>query len=224
MAESNGSRIPCITKIGNMMPSATSQKCTYTGMQMDFPNKATRRRLHRQVQYRHITGSLQYLILTRPDLAHAVNMLSQSMHDPAPEHSILLTKILRYFKTTSNYGIPISKSNLRMRAFSDVDWAGDPSTRKSTSGFCTFLGNTLVSWSVKKQSTIARSSTESEYRALAAATANTIWLKHLLTDFSIHHDQPIELFYDNISASTIVNNWVLENGRKSWISGPESDL
>ncbi|PKU79890.1 Retrovirus-related Pol polyprotein from transposon TNT 1-94 [Dendrobium catenatum] len=93
-----------------------------------------------------------------------------------------------------------------MRTYSDADWAGDPASRKSTSGFCTFLGDTLVSWSVKRQSTVARSSTEAEYRALAAAAADTIWLKRLLADFQISHDTPIDLFCDNTSAIALINN------------------
>ncbi|PKU71299.1 Retrovirus-related Pol polyprotein from transposon TNT 1-94 [Dendrobium catenatum] len=93
-----------------------------------------------------------------------------------------------------------------MRTYSDADWAGDHASRKSTSGFCTFLGDTLVSWSVKRQSTVARSSTEAEYRALAAAAADTIWLKRLLADFQIKHDTPIDLFCDNTSAIALVNN------------------
>ncbi|KAI0493625.1 hypothetical protein KFK09_023746 [Dendrobium nobile] len=127
--------------------------------------------------YRSITGALQYLTITRPDIAHAVNTLSQHMHAPEQIHLYLLKRLLRYIKGTINYGLPIIKSSLTLRTFSDADWAGDPVTRKSTSGFCTFLGESIVSWIVKKQTTVSRSSTESEYRALAAATADTIWLK-----------------------------------------------
>ncbi|XP_020677018.1 uncharacterized protein LOC110095714 [Dendrobium catenatum] len=133
--------------------------------------------------YRRLTGSLQYLTLTRPDISYSVNLLSQHMHQPLHHHIYLLKWLLRYIKGTLNYGIPIIKSNLQLSSFSDADWAGDPTSRKSTSGFCSFLGDTLIAWTVKKQTTVARSSTESEYRALAALTADVVWLRRILTDF-----------------------------------------
>ncbi|PKU63414.1 Retrovirus-related Pol polyprotein from transposon TNT 1-94 [Dendrobium catenatum] len=156
--------------------------------------------------YRTIIGSLQYLTLTRPDIAYAVNALSQHMHEPAAQHTALLKKLLRYIKGTIEFGLPITRSNLLLRTYSDADWASDPITRKSTSGFCTFLGTTLISWTVKKQPTVSRSSTESEYRALASATADTIWIKRLLADFHIDHLQPVDIFCDNTSTIALANN------------------
>ncbi|KAI0522814.1 hypothetical protein KFK09_005199 [Dendrobium nobile] len=156
--------------------------------------------------YRKIIGSLQYLTLTRPDIAYAVNVLSQHMHDPANHHTLLLKKLLRYIKGTAEFGLPITRSNLLLRTFADADWASDPLTRKSTSGFCTFLGDTLVSWTVKKQTTVSRSSTESEYRALASATTDTIWINKLLADFRIPHLQPVDIFCDNTSTIVLANN------------------
>ncbi|PKU75636.1 Retrovirus-related Pol polyprotein from transposon TNT 1-94 [Dendrobium catenatum] len=133
-------------------------------------------------------------------------MLSQHMHDPAAIHTSLLKRLLRYIKCTNDLDIPITRSNLLLRTFSDADWAADPVSRKSISGFCTFLGDTIVSCTVKKQTTVSRSSTESEYRALAAATADTIWIKRLLLDFSIPHQPPIDIFCDNNSAIALANN------------------
>ncbi|PKU87548.1 Retrovirus-related Pol polyprotein from transposon TNT 1-94 [Dendrobium catenatum] len=156
--------------------------------------------------YRRITGGLQYLTITRPDIAHSVNNLAQHMHNPEPVHLYLLKRLLRYIKGTISVGLPITKSNLQLRTFSDADWAGDPITRKSTTGFCTFLGDNLISWTVKKQTTVSRSSTESEYRALAAATADIIWLRRLTEDFNISHNQPISIFCDNTSAIALANN------------------
>ncbi|PKU87059.1 putative mitochondrial protein [Dendrobium catenatum] len=156
--------------------------------------------------YRQLIGSLQYLTLTRPDIAFAVNTLSQHMHKPEISHTLLLKKLIRYIKGTITFGLPITRSNLSLRTFSDADWASDPLTRKSTSGFCTFLGDTLVSWTVKKQPTVSRSSTESEYRALASATADTIWIKRLLRDFRVSHDNPVDIFCDNTSTIALANN------------------
>ncbi|KAI0507721.1 hypothetical protein KFK09_013849 [Dendrobium nobile] len=156
--------------------------------------------------YRRITGSLQYLTLTRPDISYSVNCLSQHMHQPLPEHTFLLKRLLRYLKGTLDFGIPILKSNLFLKSFSDADWAGDPSSRKSTSGYCSYLGDTLISWTVKKQTTMARSSTESEYRSLAALIADTIWLRRILSDFDLAQAQPTDVFCDNTSAIALANN------------------
>ncbi|XP_020695417.1 uncharacterized protein LOC110108902 [Dendrobium catenatum] len=166
------------------------------------------------ILYRQIIGSLQYLTLTRPDIAFAVNALSQHMHDPAIHHTLLLKKLLRYIKGTIEYGLPITRSSLQLRTYSDVDWASDPLTRKSTSGFCTFLGDTLISWTVKKQPTVSRSSTESEYRALASATAYTIWIKRLLADFCILHFQPVDVYCDNTSTIALANNPIFHGRTK----------
>ncbi|KAI0499277.1 hypothetical protein KFK09_020180 [Dendrobium nobile] len=100
--------------------------------------------------YQKLTRSLQYLTLTRPDIAFSINQLSQHMHNLLPQHIYLLKRLLRYIKGTLTYGIPITKSDFTLTSFSDADWAGDPVSRKSTSGFCSFLGKTLVSWTVKK--------------------------------------------------------------------------
>ncbi|PKU83657.1 putative mitochondrial protein [Dendrobium catenatum] len=177
-------------------PSSTKQPTQISADDM-LPDATT---------YRSITGALQYLTIIRPDISHAVNILSQHMHNPEQIHCYLLKRLLRYIKGTITFGLPIIKSSLTLRTFSDADWAGDPVTRKYTSGFCTFLGDTIVSWTVKKQTTVSRSSTESEYRALAAATADTIWLKRLLADFQITHKEPIPVFCDNTSAIALANN------------------
>ncbi|PKU78515.1 Retrovirus-related Pol polyprotein from transposon TNT 1-94 [Dendrobium catenatum] len=162
--------------------------------------------LSNPMMYRRLVGSLQYLTLTRPDIAYSVNLLSQHMHNPSLHDAFLLKRLLRYIKGTLHFGLPISKSNFTLNSFSDADWAGDPESRKSTSGFCSFLGDTLVSWTVKKQQTVARSSTESEYRALAALTANVIWIRKLLTELGVPQSQPTNIYCDNMSAIALANN------------------
>ncbi|PKU62915.1 Retrovirus-related Pol polyprotein from transposon TNT 1-94 [Dendrobium catenatum] len=156
--------------------------------------------------YRRLTGSLQYLTLTRPDIAYSVNLLSQHMHNPSSHAAFLLKRLLRYIKGTLNYGLPISKSNFQLTSFSDADWADDPDSRKSTSGFCSFLVDTLISWTFKKQHTVARSSTESEYRALAVLTADVIWIRKLLNELGIGQQQPTDIYCDNMSAIALANN------------------
>ncbi|XP_020684128.1 uncharacterized protein LOC110100800 [Dendrobium catenatum] len=156
--------------------------------------------------YRQLAGSLQYLTITRPDIAFATNQLCQHMHDPQPIHLKRLKRLLRYIKGTISYGLPLIRSRLILQSYVDADWATDQTDRKSISGFCTFLGHNLISWSVKKQVTVARSSIEVEYRALASATSDVLWLRRLLVDFDAAQTSPTNIFCDNISAMTLANN------------------
>ncbi|GKC01420.1 ribonuclease H-like domain-containing protein, partial [Tanacetum coccineum] len=100
--------------------------------------------------------SLQYLTFTRPDISYAVQQVCLHMHDPREPHLSALKRILRY--------------------------AGCPTTRRSTSGYCVFLGNNLLSWSAKRQLTLSRSSAEAEYRGVANAVVETCWLRNLLRE------------------------------------------
>ena len=131
--------------------------------------------------YRSLVGALQYLTITRPDFAHSVNSISQFLHAPTDVHFQAIKQILCYIKDTLHYGLKFtSSSSMGLVAYSDVDWVGYPDTRHSTSGYSIFLGNNLVSWSVKKQPTVSRSSCESEYRVLTLTAAEFLWLTHLL--------------------------------------------
>ncbi|XP_020672371.1 uncharacterized protein LOC110092247 [Dendrobium catenatum] len=156
--------------------------------------------------YGQIAGSLQYLTITRPDIAYATNMICQHMHNPTEQDFTALKRLLRYIRGTYQFGLPITRGNLQLTSFSDSDWASDSNDRKSISGFCTYMGDTLVSWCVKKQATVAKSSTEAEYRALASTTSDVIWLRRLLTDFEAASSTPTTLLCDNTSALTLANN------------------
>jgi hypothetical protein len=109
--------------------------------------------------YRSLAGALMYLTVTRPDLAFAVQQACLHMHDPRAPHLTMLKRILRYVRGTSSHGLLLrALPNLNITAYSDADWAGCPETRRSTSGFCVFLGDSLVSWSSKRQPTVSRRS------------------------------------------------------------------
>jgi hypothetical protein len=106
--------------------------------------------------YRSLVGALQYLTVTRPDLAFAVQQACLHMHDPRALHLTLLKRILHYVRGTTSLGLHIRTStDLSVTVYSDVDWAGWPDTRRSTSGFCVFLSDSLVSWSSKRQPTVS---------------------------------------------------------------------
>lgn len=132
--------------------------------------------------YRSLAGALQYLTFTRPDIAFAVQQICLFMHDPREAHVNALKRILRYIKGTISHGLRLYRSTTTdLIAYSDADWAGCPSTRRSTSGYCVYLGNNLISWSSKRQATVSRSSAEAEYRGVANAVSETTWLRSLLT-------------------------------------------
>ncbi|XP_071678617.1 uncharacterized mitochondrial protein AtMg00810-like [Lolium perenne] len=151
--------------------------------------------------YRSIVGALQYLTLTRPDLQYAVQQVCLHMHAPRDSHWTLVKRILRYIRGTTHLGLTLTASpSMEMVAYSDADWAGCPDTRRSTSGYCVYLGPSLVSWSSKRQPTVSRSSAEAEYRAVANAVAECTWLRQLLQE--LHHgvSRATVVYCDNVSA------------------------
>ena len=101
-------------------------------------------------------------------------------------HYAAVLRILRYLKGTIFHGLFYSAQfPLVLRAFSDADWAGDPTDRRSTTGYCFLLGSSLISWQSKKQTHVARSSIEAEYRTLADTTSDLLWLRWLLKDLGV---------------------------------------
>lgn len=114
--------------------------------------------------YRSVVGALQYATLTRPEIAYSVNKVCQFMANPLESHWKAVKRILRYLKGTLDFGLHLTPTSVTDKfslfAFSDADWGSDSDDRRSTSGFCIYFGNNLVSWSSKKQVLVARSSIE----------------------------------------------------------------
>jgi hypothetical protein len=128
------------------------------------------------------------------------------MSAPTTTHLAATKRVLRYIRGTLHHGIEFTPGPLSLSAYTDADWAGDPDDRRSTSGFLIYLGSNAITWSTKKQPTVSRSSTESEYRALAFASAELCWIRTLLKDLGIFiSDTPI-LWCDNVSALAIASN------------------
>jgi hypothetical protein len=157
--------------------------------------------------FRSLAGALQYLTFTRPDIAYAVQQICLFMHDPREPHLVLVKRVLRYIKGTLDYGLHIHRSpSADLVAYSDADWAGCPETRRSTSSYAVFLGENLISWSSKRQSTVSRSSAEAEYRAVANAVAETSWLRQLLGELFCPIRRATLVYCDNISAVYLSTN------------------
>ncbi|GKC11356.1 ribonuclease H-like domain-containing protein [Tanacetum coccineum] len=124
--------------------------------------------------YRSLAGALQYLTFTRPDLSYAVQQLCLYMHDPREPHLNAMKRVLCYLRGTTDLGLQLFRSTTsQLIAYSDADWEGCLATRRSTSGYCVFLGDNLLTWSSKCQDTLSHSSAEAEYRGVANAVAET---------------------------------------------------
>ena len=137
------------------------------------------------------------------------------MHSPGQKHFEAAYRVVRYLKGTPGKGLIFKKnSGLQVDIYTDADWAGCINDRRSTSGICTFLGGNLVTWRSKKQSVVARSSAEAEFRALANGVCEGLWLKRLLEDLKIGLSLPIRVFCDNKAAVSIAHNPVLHDRTK----------
>ena len=134
-----------------------------------------------------LVGALQFLTITRSDIAYAVNSVNQFLLAPTVDHFLAVKHILRYVKETLHFGLTFRPSTVpsTLVAYSDTDRTGCPDTRRSTSGYSIYLGHNLVSWSAKKQPNVSRSSCKSEYRALATTVVEHLWVTHLLHDLKI---------------------------------------
>ncbi|XP_019051896.1 PREDICTED: uncharacterized protein LOC109114137 [Nelumbo nucifera] len=148
--------------------------------------------------FQRLVGKLIYLAHTRPDIAYAISVISQFMHNPKEVHLQVAHRILHYLKANPGKGILFKRNGgLALEAYTDANYAGSPLDRWSTSGYCTFLGGNLVTWRSKKQNVVARSSAEAEFRAMAQGVCELLWLKIILEDLKIPREEPMKLYCDN---------------------------
>ena len=166
-------------------------------------------------RYPRLVGRLIYLSHTRPDIAFAVSMVSQFMHSPYEKHLEAVYRILRYLKGTPGKGLLFKKNEKRgIEVYTDADWVGSITDRRSTSGYCTFLWGNLVTWRSKKQNVVARSSAEAEYRSMAQGVCEILWLKRVLEELKKQVILPMKLYCDNKAAISIAYNPVLHDRTK----------
>ncbi|XP_061361892.1 uncharacterized mitochondrial protein AtMg00810-like [Gastrolobium bilobum] len=175
------------------------------------PSTKLRRDLGSRLQddgpYRRLVGRLLYLTITRPDITYSVQQLSQFISSPTDIHYTTALRVLKYLKLAPAKGLFFPANNeLLLSVFADSDWACCPDTRRSVTGFCMFLGSSLISWKSKKQTTVSRFSSKAEYRALAALTCEIQWLCYLLRDLQIPVLRPASVYCDNQSAIYLAHN------------------
>lgn len=158
--------------------------------------------------YRSVIGSLRYLVNTRPDIAHAVGIVSRFMETPSTHHWAAVKQILRYIRGTLGYGCRYQAGHgkVKLVGYTDSDHAGDTEDRKSTSGNVFFIGNNLVTWSSQKQKIVALSSCEAEYVAAAVAACQGVWLSRLISEMLGRPQAKFKLFVDNQAAIALSKN------------------
>jgi histone deacetylase 1/2 len=158
-------------------------------------------------EYRSLAGVLQYLTFTRPNITYALQQVCLHMHDLRKQHLAAIKRILRYVKGMLSHGLQLhSSSPTSMVTYTDADWTGCPDTRCSTSGFCVYLDDNLISRSSKRQHTVSHSSADAEYRAVANTIVEATWICQLLHELHRPFPPATVVFCDNVSSVYMSTN------------------
>ncbi|KAG5868680.1 hypothetical protein JTB14_006567 [Gonioctena quinquepunctata] len=159
------------------------------------------------IPFRSAVGSLMYLsVATRPDITFAVHFVSQAVSKPRYHHWEIVERILKYIRGTLDYGIVYEPGECSLQAFSDSNYAGDLSTRKSTSGFICKMNQGAITWFSQKQRSVSLSTMEAEYIAGSEAAKEISWLCHLIQKVCTCKISTPVLWIDNASAVKLVHN------------------
>jgi hypothetical protein len=146
----------------------TKEMCPKTQEEIEYMSR---------VPYSSTIGSLMYvMVCTRPNIAHAVGVVSRYMNNPGKEHWEVVKWILRYFRGTTTHALCFGGSNIVLQGYVDSDMEGDKDSRRSTTGYVFTIGGTIVSWISKLQKVVSLSTTEVEYVASTKASKEMIWL------------------------------------------------
>jgi hypothetical protein len=175
----------------------SSELCPKTQEEKDFMEK---------IPYKSAVGSLMYaMVSTRPDIAHAVGVVSRFMSNPGKTHWEAVKWILRYLKGTSDYALCFGGNKVQLLGYTDSDFAGDLDKRRSTTGYTFMFAGAAISWASRLQHCVALSSAEAEYLALSEGAREMIWLQRLLGDLKVHQEE-YHLFCDSRSAIFMAHN------------------
>ncbi|GAV74050.1 hypothetical protein CFOL_v3_17532 [Cephalotus follicularis] len=166
-------------------------------------------------RYQRLVGKLIYLSHTCTDIVYAVSMVSQFMHSPSEVHMEAAIRILQYLKLALGKGLLFSKNtHLNIEGYTYADWADSISDGRSTSGYFTFVDINLVTWRSKKQKVVALSSAEAEFRGMARAICELLWLRKLMTEIGFAPKSAMSLFCGNKAAIEIAHNPVQHDRTK----------
>ncbi|KAL0745699.1 hypothetical protein Bca101_101793 [Brassica carinata] len=165
--------------------------------------------------YRKLVGKLIYLTITRPDICFAVNQVSQHMQAPKDHHWRMVDRVLSYLNGSQGQGVWMGcNRSTEVVGYCYADWAGDRADRRSTTGYCTFIGGNLVTWKSKKQKVVSCSSADAEYRAMLKLTNELVWIKGILKHIGIEQVASMTMHCDNQAAIHIASNSVFHERTK----------
>ena len=172
----------------------------------------------RNFPYRSAIGSLIYLMAaTRPDIAWTVSKLSQFLEKPGIAHISAVKRLMKYIQGTKSYCLIFAPSDGQLIGHIDADWANDPTDRRSTTGYLFTLGSAPVSWRTRKQPTVALSSCEAEYMALAEATKEAIYLRNLSNSINLPQATETTVYCDNQGTLALTKNSARQHNRTKHI-------
>ena len=164
--------------------------------------------------YGSMIRSFLYLTASRPDISYSVRVCARYQANPKESYMTVLKRIIKYVKTTAEFGVWYSKdTNDVLAGYSDTDWTGNVDDIKSTSGGCFYVGNNLVSWMSKKQNSISLSTTEAGYIVVGSCCIRLLWMQKLLHNYGICQEH-LTIYCDNTNAINISKNPVQHSRTK----------
>lgn len=171
------------------------------------PSNAFERSEMKNIPYQEAVGSLLFLVqISRLDICYAVSVLSRYNNDPGKAHWAAVKRVLRYLKGTIDKKLVFTNQLDELKGYCDADWASDVDERKSTSGYVFTMQGAAISWSSKKQGTIALSTTEAEYMSMVFCLQEAIWLTKMKRGLNLSLNKSIDVICDNKSAISFAKN------------------
>ena len=194
-------------KMSECKPASTPAALGVRLLKQDGPQTKSEIADMKQVPYRAAVGSLLYAsIRTRPDIASAVRAVAKFSNNPGKKHWTAVKRIFRYLKGTTSFGISFSRGKSQLVGYCDSDWANDPESRKSVSGYVFLLAGGPVSWKSKAQNSVALSSCEAEYMAAASAAQEAIHLRRLMASVGQSMSSATIMLEDNQGCIALAHN------------------
>ncbi|XP_075633321.1 secreted RxLR effector protein 161-like [Castanea sativa] len=193
----------------NSKPIDTPIEKGHTLSLENCPKSEKEKREMTRVPYASAVGSLMYAMLcTRPDICFVVGMVSRYQSNPRPVYWQAVKRIFRYLRGTLDLILCYQGGDLRLRGYSNADWASDRDENKSTTGYAFLLSGAAISWCSKKQSCISLSTMEFKYVACSAAAQEAVWLKRFFQSLKVTFlaDEAVKMYCDSLDQSTHIDD------------------